>query len=161
MCGRSACFKRLILWCVICTVKIVEILAVHIVSMEQGYLSQYGVWLRTDGPGDRGSIPGSEAHPASCPMDTGGPFPGVKRGRCVTLTTHPYLVPRPWMSRSYSSSPPSLPYMRFGFCFLFYVDRKIRVFYLQKSMFFRLLNWVYWNWWCHSTDTTSHLWAYS
>jgi hypothetical protein len=59
-------------------VKIVEILVVHIVSMEQGYLSQYGVWLRTGRPGDRGSIPGSEAHPASCPMDTGGPFPGVK-----------------------------------------------------------------------------------
>jgi len=24
----------------------------------------------------------------SCPMGTGGPFPGVKRGRGVTLTTH-------------------------------------------------------------------------
>jgi hypothetical protein len=23
----------------------------------------------------------SGAHPASCPMDTGGPFPGAKRGR--------------------------------------------------------------------------------
>jgi len=32
--------------------------------------------------------------------------PGVKRGRGVTLTTHPYLVPRSWMSRSYTSSPP-------------------------------------------------------
>jgi hypothetical protein len=32
--------------------------------------------------------------------------PGVKRGRGVTLTTHPHLVPRPWMSRSYTSSPP-------------------------------------------------------
>jgi len=29
------------------------------------------------------------AHPASCTMGTGGPFPGVKRGRGVTLTTHP------------------------------------------------------------------------
>jgi hypothetical protein len=27
----------------------------------------------------------SEAHPASCPKDTGGPFPGVKRGRGVCL----------------------------------------------------------------------------
>jgi len=26
-------------------------------------------------------------------MGTGGPFPGLKRGRCVTLTTHPHLVP--------------------------------------------------------------------
>jgi hypothetical protein len=33
--------------------------------------------------------------------------PGVKRGRGVTLTTHPHLVPRSWMSRSYTSSPPS------------------------------------------------------
>jgi hypothetical protein len=38
---------------------------------------------------------GSGAHPASCPMGTGGPFPGgKKRGRGVTLTTHPHLVPR-------------------------------------------------------------------
>jgi hypothetical protein len=49
----------------------------------------------------------SEAHPASCKMGTGGPFPGAKRGRGVTLTTHPYLVPRSRMSRSYTSSPPS------------------------------------------------------
>jgi hypothetical protein len=32
--------------------------------------------------------------------------PGVKRGRGVMLTTHPHLVPRSWMSRSYISSPP-------------------------------------------------------
>jgi hypothetical protein len=31
--------------------------------------------------------------------------PGVKRGRGVTLTTHPHLVPRLRMSRSYTSSP--------------------------------------------------------
>jgi hypothetical protein len=30
---------------------------------------------------------GSGAHPASCPMGTGGPFPGVKRGRGVTMAT--------------------------------------------------------------------------
>jgi hypothetical protein len=30
--------------------------------------------------------------------------PGIKRGRVVPLTTHPYLVPRLWMSRSYTSS---------------------------------------------------------
>jgi hypothetical protein len=34
--------------------------------------------------------------------------PGVKRGRGVTLTTHPLLVPRSRMSRSYTSSPPWL-----------------------------------------------------
>jgi hypothetical protein len=31
---------------------------------------------------------GSEAHPASCTMGTGGSFPGAKRGRGVTLITH-------------------------------------------------------------------------
>jgi hypothetical protein len=36
----------------------------------------------------------SEAHRASYPMGTGVLSPGVKRGRGVTLTTHPYLVPR-------------------------------------------------------------------
>jgi hypothetical protein len=49
---------------------------------------------------------GSGAHPASCTMGTGGPFPGAKLGRGVTLTTHPHLVPRSRMSRSYTSSPP-------------------------------------------------------
>jgi hypothetical protein len=32
--------------------------------------------------------------------------PGVKRGRGVMLTTHPHLVPRLSMSRSYTSSHP-------------------------------------------------------
>jgi hypothetical protein len=32
----------------------------------------------------------------------GGPFPGVKRGRGVTLATHPHLMPRSRM-RSYTS----------------------------------------------------------
>jgi hypothetical protein len=32
--------------------------------------------------------------------------PGVKRGRGVTLTAHPHLVPRLSMSRRYTSSPP-------------------------------------------------------
>jgi hypothetical protein len=31
---------------------------------------------------------------------------GVKRGRGVTLTTHPHLVPRSWMNRSCIFSPP-------------------------------------------------------
>jgi hypothetical protein len=33
--------------------------------------------------------------------------PGVKRGRGVMLTTHLHLVPRSWMSRSYTPLPPS------------------------------------------------------
>jgi hypothetical protein len=50
---------------------------------------------------------GSGAHLASCTMGTWGPFPVAKRGRGVTLTTHPHVVPRLRMSRSYTSSPPS------------------------------------------------------
>jgi hypothetical protein len=34
----------------------------------------------------------AEAHTASYSMGTGGPFPGVKRGRSVTLTTHNHPV---------------------------------------------------------------------
>jgi hypothetical protein len=49
---------------------------------------------------------GTGAHPASCTMGTGGLSPGLKRRRGVTLTTHPHLVPRSSMSRSYTSSPP-------------------------------------------------------
>jgi hypothetical protein len=37
---------------------------------------------------------GSEAHPAPCTMGTAGPFPGPKRGRGMTLTTHLHLMPR-------------------------------------------------------------------
>jgi len=47
-----------------------------------------------------------EARPVFGLMGTRGPFPGVKRGRGVTLTTHTHLVPM-WMSRSYTSCPPS------------------------------------------------------
>jgi hypothetical protein len=68
--------------------------------------------------GDWGSIPnigfpsricvqtGSEAHPASYPMGNGRPFPGVNRGRGVTLTTHPHLVPKSRMNTRYISSHP-------------------------------------------------------
>jgi len=54
-----------------------------------------------DGPGiesrwgARFSAPvqtGSVAHPASCTMGIGS-FPGVKSGRGVTLTPHPFLMP--------------------------------------------------------------------
>jgi hypothetical protein len=40
-------------------------------------------------------------------MGTGVVSPGVKRCRGLTLTTHPYLVPRSRMSRGYTSSPAS------------------------------------------------------
>jgi hypothetical protein len=49
-------------------------------------------------------FPDQLCHPASYPVGTGGPFPGVKRGRGLTLTTHPNLLLRPRMS--YTSSSP-------------------------------------------------------
>jgi hypothetical protein len=49
---------------------------------------------------------GSGAHPASCPMDMGSLSPRVKRGRGVTLTTHPSLVLR---SRIVGAIHPLLP----------------------------------------------------
>jgi hypothetical protein len=67
---------------------------------------------------DRGSIPvqakgfssspcvqtSFEAHPASCPMGTGGHFPGYRRpGHDADHTTH--LVQRSRMSRSYGFNP--------------------------------------------------------
>jgi hypothetical protein len=80
------------------------------------------VWLRAGRPGERGSIPGrgerifplaSVSRPAlghtEPPLQwVPGIFsPGLKRGRGVTLTTHPHLELRSRMSRSYTSSPPS------------------------------------------------------
>jgi hypothetical protein len=47
------------------------------------------------------------AHPASCTMGTGVLSPGLKRGRSVTLTTHPHLVLRSRMIRSYTYSTPT------------------------------------------------------
>jgi hypothetical protein len=50
----------------------------------------------------------SGAHPASCTVGNGGSSPpGIKRGRGVTLTTHPHLVPRSRMSRSCTPLPSS------------------------------------------------------
>jgi hypothetical protein len=47
--------------------------------------------------------------------------PGVKRGRNVMLTTHPHLVPRSWMSRSYTSSPLSASMACRGTALLFFL----------------------------------------
>jgi hypothetical protein len=49
--------------------------------------------------------------------------PGLKRGRSVTLTTHPQLVPRSRMSRSYISSPPSASVACSGTALAFYLFR--------------------------------------
>jgi hypothetical protein len=49
----------------------------------------------------------SGAHPTSCLMGTGGPFPGGKARSGHDADHSLHLVPRSWMSRSYTSSPPS------------------------------------------------------
>jgi hypothetical protein len=48
---------------------------------------------------------GSGAHPASCTMGTGGPFPGGKARMGREANHSPHLVPRSRMTRSYTSSP--------------------------------------------------------
>jgi hypothetical protein len=93
-------------------------------SSSVSIVSDYGL----DG---RGSTPGTgkgyssslcvqtrpETHPVSCQMGTGDPFPGLKRSRRVALNTHPYLVSRSRMSRSYISS---LPWLMHGVTGQFY-----------------------------------------
>jgi hypothetical protein len=79
------------------------------------------VCLRAGRPGDRGSIPSrgewiislaSVSRPSLRPTQTpvqwvpGVLSPELKRGRGVTPTTHPHLMPRSRMSRSYTSFPP-------------------------------------------------------
>jgi hypothetical protein len=54
-----------------------------------------GPLIESRGGGARFSAPvqtGPGAHPVFCTMGTGS-FPEVKRGRSVTLTPHPLLVP--------------------------------------------------------------------
>jgi len=55
---------------------------------------------------------GSGAHPASCTMGTGGPFPGGKARPGRDADHSPHLVPRSRMSRSYTSFPPQAPAWR-------------------------------------------------
>jgi hypothetical protein len=50
---------------------------------------------------------GSEAHPASYPMDMGRSFPGGKADGREKLTTHLHLVPRLRMVKIYLHSPMS------------------------------------------------------
>ena len=63
-----------------------------------GYRSRYNDWLRAGRFGDRVPVGGEIFRtcpdrpwgpPASYTMGT-GPFPGVKSGRGVRLTTHPF-----------------------------------------------------------------------
>jgi hypothetical protein len=97
---------------------------------------------------------GSEAHPASCAMGTGGVLSPGQRGRDVTLTTHPHLVPRSRMSRSYTSSPPSAtmacsgtPYKwrinnSFSVCEMNFSYKQRFVSYRTKNVSHQLVPWV-------------------
>jgi hypothetical protein len=92
---------------------------------KRGYL-KVGSWGSSDsivsdyGLDDRDKIPagtkdfsfglcvhtGSEVHPASYPVVTGGSFPGVKARPGLDTDHSPHLVPRSRMSRGYISFPP-------------------------------------------------------
>jgi hypothetical protein len=65
------------------------------VSIVSGYgLDDRAIVVRSPAKGFSCSLcvqTGSGAHPASFPVGTGGPFPGVKRGMGVTLTTYHIL----------------------------------------------------------------------
>jgi hypothetical protein len=61
----------------------------------------------------------SKAHPASSPMGTGGPFTGGKARQGRDVDHSPHLVPRSWMSRSYTSSRPCASIVVLWDCFTF------------------------------------------
>jgi hypothetical protein len=52
---------------------------------------------------------GSGAHPDSCTMGTGGPFPGPKARPGRDADHSPHLVSRSRTSRSYTPLPPAPP----------------------------------------------------
>jgi hypothetical protein len=79
-------------------------------SVTSDYILDRAIGVRSPAQVTDFSQTGSEAHSASCTMGTRGPFPGVNRGRGVTLTTHPHLVSgsRMW---SYIHPHPLVVYM--------------------------------------------------
>jgi hypothetical protein len=58
-------------------------------------------------------------HIASCAMGTGSTSQGVKNGGGVTLSVHPHLVPKSWMSRSYHHLPLCVHRCVVGLLYLF------------------------------------------
>jgi hypothetical protein len=82
---------------------------------------------------------GSGAHPASSLMGTGVLSPGVKRGRGVTLTTHPHLVSRSWISRGCTSSSPPSTFMTCGGTALLYIGTNF-VIYTDHVILLSLCN---------------------
>jgi hypothetical protein len=77
---------------------------------------------------------GSGAHPATCPMGTGGLFPGgkVRPGRDAGHS--PHLVPRSWMSRSYISFPLCACKVCCGTALTFYITDPVTVYSLCANI---------------------------
>jgi hypothetical protein len=77
---------------------------------------------------------GSGAKPASCAMGNEGPFPRAKGSRGVTLTTHPHLVPRLRISRSYILSLPTSAFMACSGTALFLLQDTVCIWLQQYSV---------------------------
>jgi hypothetical protein len=80
-------------------------------SSSVSVVSDYGLTTGVGSPAEAASSlcihTGSRAHPASCPMGTGGTLPGGKAQPGRDADHSPHLVPWSRVSRSYTSSPPS------------------------------------------------------
>jgi hypothetical protein len=93
----------------------------------------------------------SEAHLASCPKGTGGPFPGSKRCWGVTLTTHPHLVPRSRMSRIY------IPILLYPWRLHGGSDRALHFYFTEIWHIFIIQ--VFWTWTWYIFCDPSRIWC--
>jgi hypothetical protein len=91
---------------------------------------------------------GFGAHPASCTMDTGGPFPWGKARPGLDADYSPHLVPRSWISRSYNPLPP--PCVAIGVLFNLATWTPMQTFLSndKKAQFSKLI-------WSHKTGDRS------
>jgi hypothetical protein len=125
---------------------------------ELGLLRQYSVWLETLWPGfdpwQRQRIfpsscvqTRSEAHPASIKWVLGVLSPGVNHVRGVMLTTHPLLVPKSSMSKTYVLPLPLIACMSVAgqLYFIFVSLFKIR----NKQITLHMLMYMLVIWWKH------------